>query len=432
MPIVHRTCDGVSRRDVIKAGVLGGLGLSLADMLRLEARGEVQPRKATSAIFVNLNGGPSHMDSFDLKPNASDEFRGEFKPIATNVPGIEISEHLPKLAKCADKFALLRGVSHTLAAHELGTKYMVTGNRPIPSLTFPGYGSVVAKLLPSDPELPKFVAIPNTPQVAGYLGIEYAPLSTNATPAQGKPFNVRGIALAGGLTVEQSSRREKLLADLDTAFTGYEKDSELLSGLDEFGEQAHEIITSKRAREAFDISKESPSIAEIFGNNPFAMSCMLATRLVESGVRFVTVSNGGWDTHQNNFATLKDKKLPELDAGLAGLFTALAAKGLLETTAVFVTGEFGRTPKINPRGGRDHWPRAMFVLMGGGSIKAGQVLGASDEKGMGPAGTAITPEQVASSFYHNLGIAHTHEFQSSIGRPLMIVRDGSVIKELFA
>jgi len=429
---LNRYCDGLQRRDFLKAGFLGGLGLTMADYLRMEARGETQAAKATSAIFINLGGGPTHMDTFDLKPKAAAEYRGEFNPIQTNASGVEFSEHLPKLALLADKFAILRGVSHTLAAHELGTKYMITGNRPIPSVAYPGYGAVVAKELPTAADLPKFVAIPNTPQVPGYLGIEYAAMSTGGTPKAGQKFNVRGVTLNGSLTVEKIERREKLLGDLDSTFKGYEEQSALLKGLDQFGDQAQRIITSSRTRDAFDISQENKEIAAQFGETGFGTSCLLASRLVEAGVRFVTVTLGGWDTHSNNFVNLKDKKLPELDQGLSALFATLATKGLLESTAICVTGEFGRTPKINAKAGRDHWPRAMFVLMAGGGVKGGQVIGASDENGMGPQSTPITPEEVGASFYHNLGIDYTKEFHSPSGRPLMIVRQGKVIEQLFA
>jgi hypothetical protein len=427
---LHRYCDGVRRRDFLKAGVLGGLGLSLADYLRLSAQGAVRQAKASSAIFVNLAGGPSHMDTFDLKPDAPAEYRGEFNPIDTNVAGIQISEHLPKLAAMADKYCILRGVSHTLAAHNLGTKYMNTGNRPLPSIEYPGYGAVVSKELGSAPDLPPFVAVPNTPQMAGYLGIRYAPLATNATPRMGQPFTVRGISLRTGLTVSDVERRQNLLKDLDTLFQSAEAD-QLVEGLDKFSQQAYEMITSPRARKAFDVSQESSETAQRFGESPFGQSCLLATRLVEHGVRFVTVSFGGWDTHQNNFPSLKDRQLPPLDQGLSALFQTLSERGLLESTAVFVTGEFGRTPKINQRAGRDHWPRAMFVLLGGGRIKGGQVLGASDDKGMGPASEGITPDNIAASFFHCLGIEYNKEYHTSTGRPVMIVRNGSVINELF-
>lgn len=430
---INRYCDGLQRRDFLKVGALTGLGLTLPNFLKMSQAGLVNPNgKAKAAIFVNLGGGPTHMDTFDLKPDAPAEYRGEFNPIKTNVPGMEISEHLPKLAKCADKYVILRGVSHTLAAHEFGTLYMNTGNRPIPSLDFPGYGAVVSKELPAPSDLPSFVAVPNTPQRAGYLGVQYAPLSTNSSPTMGKSYTVRGISLMGGVTVTEVEKRRNLLKDLDRTFAGFEQNEDLVKGLDTFGEQAHNIISSSRARDAFDISKEKPSVAEQYGNHAFGQSCLLATRLVESGVRFVSLSLGGWDTHNDNFNQLKNGKAGVLDDGLAALFTGLAERGLLESTAVMVTGEFGRTPKINVRAGRDHWARAMFVLLAGGGMKNGQVIGASDDKGMGPANEAITPDMVAASFYHALGIDCQKEYQTPTGRPVMIVRDGRVIPGLFS
>jgi hypothetical protein len=424
----------VRRRDFLKVGAIGA-GLSLSGYLRMASAGEIKGAKATNAIFINLTGGPSHMDTFDLKPNAPGEVRGQFNPIKTNVDGIEISEHLPKLAQCADKFAILRGVSHTLGAHELGTEYVNTGSRPIPSLEYPSYGSVVTKERPGDKDIPPFVAIPNSNQRAGFLGVQYAPLNTTATPRAGVPFNVRGIALGGGVTVEEIERRQNLLADIDKTFAAVESNSQLLTGLDRFGEQAHAIITSKRARDAFNISKESPEFAKPFGEDPFGLSCLLATRLVESGVRFVATTLGGWDTHQDNWTRLKTRLLPSLDTGLSALFTGLEQKGLLDSTVVFITGEFGRTPKINSRsaeGGRDHYPRCMFMLMAGGGVRGGQVIGESDDTASGPRNEAITPDDVAASFYHALGIDHTQEYQTNTGRPITIVRDGNVIQKLFA
>jgi hypothetical protein len=257
---------------------------------------------------------------------------------------VEICEHLPQLAQVADKFAILRGVSHNAAAHELGTKYMITGNRPLPSLVFPGYGSVISKELPGPSDLPPFVAIPNTPQSPGYLGVSYAPFQVGSSPQPGRPFTVRGISLAGGVTVSDVERRTQLAKDLDTVFGDFEAKNDLLTGLDRFSEQAIDILRSKRAREAFDVSKESPAVVEQFGTSAFGQSCLLATRLVETGVRFVTVTLGGWDTHQGNFDRLKSNLLPQLDTGLAGLFRTLDSLGLLESTSVVVTGEFGRGP----------------------------------------------------------------------------------------
>jgi hypothetical protein len=283
---IHKTCDGLLRRDFLKVGVLGGASMTLAGYLRLASAGELRPSAATAGIFINLNGGPSHIDTFDLKPKASDEYRGSFNPIATNVPGIEISEHLPNLAKCADKYAILRGVTHTLAAHNLGTEYVNTGNRPIPALEYPGYGAVAARELSTPSDIPPYVAIPNASHGAGFLGVQYAPLNTAATPQPGRPFSVRGIAMQGGLTVAEVEKRQKLLQELDRTFQGVEQNNQLLTGLDRFSEQAHNIITSKRARQAFDVGQESPSFAKQFGSTSFGMSCLLALRLVEAGVRY--------------------------------------------------------------------------------------------------------------------------------------------------
>jgi len=381
---------------------------------------------------VNLNGGPSHMDSFDLKPDAPSEYRGEFSPIQTCLPGVMISEHLPKIATCMDKFTLLRGVSHSVAAHDLGTKYVNSGNRPIPSLEFPGYGSVVTKERPGIPELPPFVAIPNSAQRPGYLGVKYAPMNTTSTPQIGAPYRVRGISMSGGLTVEDVEKRRNLLTKLDRTFSDVEEQSQLLDGMDEFGRQAHTVITSPRAREAFDISQESPEFSKPFGTSGLGASCLLALRLIESGVRFVTVTNGGWDTHRDNWNVLKTRQLPALDEALFGLFTGLAARGLLESTIVYVTGEFGRTPKINTeRIGRDHYPRNMFMILGGGGVKGGQVLGESDATASMPKNEGFAPDDVAASFYHALGINHEQEYHTPSGRPVMIVREGHVIPELF-
>jgi hypothetical protein len=414
--------------------MLSAAGWGLCDFLRLAQGSEIKNAKATSAIFINLAGGPSHLDSFDPKPEAPVEYRGEFKAIPTKVPGMQLCEHLPKLADMADKFALLRGVSHSLTEHQMGTKYLNTGNRPLPSLEFPGYGAVVSKELPAPADLPPFVAIPKTPQVAGVLGIEYAPFSTQTTPRAGQAFTVRGITVGPGLTIEKIERRQRLRNDLDAAFRAYENDSNLLRGLDRFAQRAYDILSSPRARRAFDTSQEPASIAGLFPDHPLGQSCLLATRLVEAGVRFVSIDHGGWDTHDKIFPQMKDKLLPELDGGLAALLAALELKGLLSTTAVLVTGEFGRTPKVSSqRSGRDHYPRAMFVVLAGGGMQGGQVIGASDAKGEAPAdGKGISPDDVAASFYHSLGIDAAKEYRTPTGRPVAIVRNGMVVNELFS
>ena len=431
---MYTCCDGVARRDFIRIGAITGFGLgfSLQNYLaHASAEGAVTTGgKAKAAIFVRLGGGPSHMDTFDLKPDAPDTHRGEFKPIATNVDGVQISEHLPKLAKCAEKFAILRGVSHTLAAHELGTLYMGTGNRPLPSLAFPSLGSVVSKELGAVPELPPFVAVPNQGNnPTGYLGVEYGPFDTGSTPQPGKAMEIRGLALRG-VTLEDVDRRQDLVKRYDTAFGEFAKEDKILSGMDEFGQKAYSMMRSAKAREAFDLSKESASATGLFGNDGFSQSCLLATRLIENGVKFITLNLGGWDTHSDNFNALKNKQLPTLDAGLSGLFEVLALKGLLDSTVVYVSGEFGRTPKVNARAGRDHYPRAMFTLLAGGGIRGGQVVGASDALGEGPKDKAITPDDVAATFYTALGINPKKEYHTPSGRPVMIVRYGTPISQL--
>ncbi|MCA9247409.1 MAG: DUF1501 domain-containing protein [Planctomycetales bacterium] len=431
---IHQTCDGIRRRDFLRMGAIGGTSLTLANYLKFAQAGQVAQGGAQAAIFINLPGGPTHLDTFDMKPDAPAEYRGLFKPMKTNVPGVEFCEHMPKLAKCADKFAILRGVSHTLAAHRLGQEYVNTGSRPLASLEYPGYGAVVTKEKQAAPDLPPFVAIPNTNQRPGFLGVQYAALNTGQTPRPGQPFRVRGISLEGGVTIEEVERRANLLDDLDHTFNDYEQHNQLLEGLDRFGQQAQTIITSRSARDAFDVSQESPEFAKPFGETPFGQSCLLASRLVASGVRFVTVSLGGWDTHQNNFSKLQENLLPTFDEGFSALLNGLEQKGLLASTAIFVTGEFGRTPKINNRsepGGRDHYPRCMFMLMAGGRVRGGQVIGESDDKATGPAHDGISPDDVAASFYHNLGIDPTTEYHSTTGRPITLVRNGKVIKGLF-
>ena len=423
----------LSRRSCLKIGALGMSGLTLADSLRLAEAGATGGQ-ARSAIFISLQGGPSHLETFDMKPDAPQELRGEFKPIQTNVPGLEISEHLPRLAACADKFAVLRGVSHNLADHTLGTDYLVTGNRPVVSLKYPGYGAVVSKELPVAADLPAYVAIPQTAETNGYLSVEFAALRTDKSPVVGEPFELRGISI-GRQSLATMARRENLLKDLDTSFDRLEG-SEVVQGLDRYSARAFDILRSPKSRAAFDISQEPPEISQLFVHaekprtRSFAASCLLACRLVEAGVRFVTVQSDGWDTHSNNFKALKDDLLPPLDVGLSALLQALEKKGLLETTSVLVTGEFGRTPKVNARAGRDHWPRAMCCLLAGGGIKGGQVLGASDDKGEGPVDGGFKPDDVAATFFHTLGIDHAREYHTSTGRPVMIVRDGRVISEL--
>ena len=418
----------LSRRQLLKVGMLGA-GFSLSSYLRLQAESGQQDQQR-SAILVFLGGGPSHQDTFDLKPDAPAEVRGQFSPIATSTAGVEICEHLPKLAVRTDRYAIMRGITHNLAAHGLGTRYLMTGNRPTPVVKYPMYGSVVSREFPAAEDLPSFVSIDRPVEGPGYLGAEFGPLSTGEKPRYGQPFRVRGITLSDGLTIDKFQSRRHLLTDIDTAFDGFEKLDDSVRGLDRFSEQAYRIISSPRSRNAFDLSREHDREVDRFGRHEFGQSMILATRLIESGVRFVTVLLEGWDTHADNFNTLGRDLLPRFDQSMSALLDRLDEQGRLDSTSILVTGEFGRTPKVNGRAGRDHWARAMNALMAGGDVQGGQVIGATDAKAEGPAGNGFTPDDLAASFFQNIGINPKTEYAANVGRPITLIRDGEPIPGL--
>ena len=420
----------MSRRQMLKVGALG-TSLSLSHFLRANAA-EGKVDSGRSAILVFLGGGPSHQDTFDMKPNAPAEYRGEFSPVSTAVPGIQICEHMPKLARRTDKFTIIRGITHSLADHGLGTRYLMTGNLPTPVVNYPMYGSVVSREFPSPEDLPSFVSIDRPVEGPGYLGAEYGPMSTGEKPRHGQPFRVRGITLDESLTVEKYRSRRRLRNDLDTAFDGFEDLDDTVRGLDRFSEQAYRIISSKRSRNAFDLSLEPDREVDRFGRHEFGQSAMLATRLIEAGVRFVTVLLEGWDTHQDNFNTLGRELLPGFDQSFSAMLDRLESQGLLASTSILVTGEFGRTPKVNKNAGRDHWSRAMCALMAGGAVRPGQVIGSTDDKAQGPEGDGFTPDDLASTFFQNIGIDPKTEYDASVGRPITLVRDGSQIPGVLA
>lgn len=419
-----------TRREMLKVGAIGGLTLS--QYLRAQAASG-KKNSQRSGIFIFLEGGPSHQDTFDLKPDAPALYRGEFKPIPTAVPGIHICEHLPELAKRMKDYAIIRGLTHTIADHGLGKKYLLTGNRPSQTLSYPEYGSVVSKMHPSARDLPTYVSIDESFVGPGYLGNEFSAL-TAGKPTFGIPYSVRGISLEDGLTVDRYKSQRRLLDDLDTAFEGFEKLDAPVRGLDRFGAQAHNIISAPSTRNAFDLEQEKPSESKRFGKHEFGQSLLLAARLIEAGVHFVTIrlrpAEFDFDTHTDNFSRLR-KLLPPFDKGLAGLFDRLKERGLFESTAIMVAGEFGRTPQINVQGGRDHWARAMFALMAGGDIRGGQVIGETDAKAAEPKNESVSPEDLAASFFQNIGIDPKMEFQANVGRPITLVRDGNPIGRLF-
>jgi len=424
-----------SRRSMLQVGFLSGVGLSLTDYLRLAAASESSARRrgtADAVIFVHLQGGPAHLDTLDMKPDAPSEERSPFAMIDTSISGVPACEHLPKLAKSLDQFALIRGISHATGDHLLANQFLLSGNKPSAAVRFPAVGCVMTKERPSADDMPSYVSIPNSDANPGFMGVEYAPFKTGTIPEAGKPFEMRGLALAEGMTVEKFRRRESLRSDLDTAFRDVDASADVLDGLDRFGKKAMEMILSPNARNAFDVSLESPSIAKLFAPNDLGQSCLLAARLVEHGVRFVSVSHGGWDTHLDNFEKLQKPLLPELDAAAPALVEALRQKGLLERTLVVFTGEFGRTPTINKNGGRDHWPRTMWTLATGGGVRAGQLIGGTDEKGHGPDDdTHLKPDDLAASIFSALGVDHNLEYHTKTGRPVILVQHGEPIDGLF-
>lgn len=425
-------CDGLTRRDFLRVGVVGGTGLTLPGWLRATENEAKLGAKADAVIFVNLAGGPSHLDTLDVKPDGPAETKGEFGTIQSKIPGLLTCEHLPKLAASMDRFALIRGIRHTAGAHPQGQSYISTGNRPTPAIIYPSYGSVFSKKLETRPDLPSYVAIPATEWNAGYMGDAYAPFKTNATPQPGRHFEVRGISLGEGLTLDKVNRRQQLLSKIDRTFRDVDTNSQLLEALDQFSRQAHHMITSAHARNAFDVSREPASIQSMFADDELNQSLLLAARLVAFGTRFVTITNAGWDTHLDNFTGHK-RLLPPLDHALPALVRALEAMGLLERTLVVAMGEFGRTPKINANVGRDHYPRVNWCLLAGGGVRPGQLIGGTDPGGEAPDdGTDIQPEDIAATIYHAVGISPQTEFFTKTGRPVMLVPDGRILHEVFA
>jgi uncharacterized protein (DUF1501 family) len=421
-----------SRRDALRIGALGGFGLALSErLLSAEDAPKLTPT-ADAVIFVHLKGGPSHLDTLDMKPEAPAAERGPFKPSQTKIAGLTACEHLPKLAAAMDRFALVRGISHSAGAHPQADEYLFTGNRPSPAVDHPALGSVAVKEKPGRKDLPGFVAIPNSDASPGFLGVAYSAFKTTAVPKPGKPFEVRGLSLAAGVTPEQVRDREKLLNDIDTALRGAEKVSPLVEGMDRFGKTAAEMILSPKAREAFDTGKEPESVAKLFGTDDLSQSLLLAARLAEHGARFVAVTHDGWDTHLDNFNKHKPL-LKQLDDALPALVEALGQKGLLKRVLVLACGEFGRTPSINVNVGRDHWPRASWALFAGGGVKPGQLIGGTDAKGHGPdSGTKLAPDDLAASVLLALGISSKQEYYTQTGRPVTLVPHGRVIDGLFS
>lgn len=429
------------RRDFLRIGALSAFGLTLANPAAIQAAAEAAGK---SCILIWLDGGPTHLETFDLKPNAPAEVRGPFAPISTAVTGVSICEHLPGLAKRMNQLAIIRSMTSPLGEHNLGANYMLTGYQPTPAIEYPMFGSVVSALRQQEGALPTNIAVPKfrvgggKVTGEGYLSSEHRPFSVGSDPA--KPdFQVKNIDYYPGVDRGRVDRRRKFLGALE----GFANEADSLPQFpdDPAFESAYRLATSKSAREAFDLKAESSSVRKKYGGKSIGQCCLLARRLVQRGVRFVTVNNTGWDTHKDAVTRLKDGYtgartpvglIPSLDQAASALIDDLTDTGLLNDTLVVIMGEFGRTPKINVTGGRDHWPRVFSVALAGGGIAGGQVIGASDRTGESPADRPVTPTDLAATIYSILGIDPQLTLHTTDGRPIRINNQGKVVSELFS
>jgi hypothetical protein len=445
-------CDGLSRRDFLHAGSLSLLGLGLPGLHALEAQGAVAKDRDLNCILLFLVGGPSQLDTWDMKPDAPEEIRGPFRPIPTKVPGLQVSEVFPRLATMMDKVALVRSVYHTAAAvHDTGHQMMQTGRLFTGGIEHPHYGCALAKLKGGRNDTPPHVLLPrpigatggNMPhgQSAGYLGKTFDPFVLNADPND-KAFKVPDLLPPDYVTAVRESRRRSLRAAIDGEVKAFEASADARL-LEANFEGAFRLMSSKTAREAFDLKAEPDALRDRYGRTRFGQSCLLARRLIERGVRFVTVNmfetvfnEITWDIHGSApFSPIecyKNEVGPNFDNAYTALLEDLSRRGMLENTMILAFGEFGRTPKINPAGGRDHHPACWTVLFAGGPIKGGQAVGASDETGYAPKDRPVTPAEIAATVYHGLGIDLETELPGPQSRPLRIVDHGvEPITELF-
>ncbi len=438
-------CAGMRRRDFIQLGVGGVLGLGFTDILRLRANAAPSAPKASgkqvNCIMIWLDGGPSHYETFDPKPDAPSEIRGDFKSIPTSVPGTHFSEAVPHLAKAADKVTVVRSICHRDPNHGGGNHYMMTGApTPVPVacgafVTFhPSFGSVVSWQRGQRDGIPPYISIPEVSRSGGpnFLGGKHAPFVIDGYP-NSPSFKVRDVVLPPDISEGRAASRRELRATLDRMQRYTDKVAEDPAvSFDEYYQQGVQLVLSPKAQAAFDIHREADKVRDAYGRNDFAQRLLLARRLVEVGVSWVTVYYGGWDHHTKLFEAYKGDHVKRMDAGVAALINDLHERGLLDSTLVVLLGEFGRTPKVNKDAGRDHWPHAMSVLMAGGGIPGGQVVGATDAKGYHAAEKVYKPEDFAASLYTKMGIDPNQALHTNTGRPVQLVNNGRMIRELFA
>jgi hypothetical protein len=441
-------CDGLQRRDFVRLGLAGlfGSSLSLPQLLQAEATpaGKAIKDRGLSVIYVFLKGGLATIDTLDMKPNAPAEFRGEFDPGPTNVPGIQICNLLPNLAQQMDKFALLRGFWHKNSDHGPADHYMLTGYFPQagfnpnlnPNNVRPSLGSIVARKLGPQgaakqaAAVPPYVCLPQAHNSCGpaYLGATCAPLSVDADPAA-PDFAVPDMSPPPSLAADRLTNRRELLKKVDQLQQSADLEANSRAKtVNVFRQRAFDLMLSPEAKQAFNIHAEPEKLRNAYGRHTLGQSCLMARRLVEAGVRCVTIEHTNWDTHDGNFATLKNTLLPQMDPGVATLVRDLTDRGMLEKTLIVVSGEFGRTPRINKNAGRDHWGPSFTVMLAGGGVKGGRVIGASDERAERPADQPHGPEDLFATICHLLGIDPEEEFLTPEGRPVKIANDGKVIR----
>ena len=426
-----------SRRGFLHVGLLGGLGLSLPQFLSMEAKAQQKHYKtregvAKSVIQIFLPGGMAHQESWDPKPYAPTEYRGPFGTINTSIKGIKFSQNLKHTAKIADKMTIIRSMAHGEAAHERGTHNMFTGYKPSPALEYPAMGSVVAHELGPRNNLPPYVCVPSVPNEfanSGYLSSAFGPFAIGSEPSRGD-FKVRDLNMPGGVDDTRFSRRRSLLETVDHHFKTIEE-SDALDSMDAFYQHAYKLISSQEAREAFNLKAEKEAVRNRYGMNTPGQRMLLARRLVEAGTRFVSLTAGGWD-HHDNIKNGIQQQLPPVDQAIAALISDLDERGLLDSTLVMVTSEFGRTPKINGTGGRDHWPRVFSVGLAGGGVHRGLVHGSSDALGGEPEEDMVGIEDLATTVYNQLGITGDKELMSPGDRPIEIVDGGRIVDEILA
>lgn len=436
----HQGCQGyhqfqrMQRREFLKVGVISGLGLTLGDYFRaLEAGGQEAENsaKAQSVIFIYLAGGMSHVDTFDPKPYAPVEYRGELGTVNTNT-GDVFGGLMKNMANCADKLCVLRSVTHGEAAHERGTHNMLTGYRPSPAIVYPSIGSVVAHEYGPRNDLPPYIAIPGAGDPfmgTGYLSSAYGPFSVGGEPSA-ENFQVRDLNLPEGVDPARMEARKSLLATVDSHFKELES-GDSLDAMDSYYQRAYALISSQSAREAFNVAAEPDDIKDRYGRNAMGQRLLLSRRLVEAGARFVSVIDGGWDHHEKIKAAMEGR-VPPLDQGVATLIADLESRGLLEKTMVVLSTEFGRTVRINKDGGRDHWPKAFSVVLAGGGVKGGVIHGKTDAYGSEPTDSPVGPGDIAATIFSQLGIDPTRKLMSPGDRPIDIVRGGDPIANVIA